>query len=271
MAVIDKFLMGTIVGAMERHQHGDRSVKRDIVSIILDTMETSGQTITPGDIRDIVFAGMIAGRDTTADALSWLMHTLHNNPRVARKLRKEILAALPKFAESESYVPSIDEVQGLPYLEATIRELLRLKPSVPTIPYHCTRDTVFPDGTFVPARTGVMLSLYAMARLENVWGPDAASFVPERFIDAETGDLVQISPTPFVTFSAGPRVCAGRTLAMLELKLVATCVVARFHLEEADGNDVTYSRGASLGMKNPLLMKVERIHVESNSKSSLSS
>ncbi|KAF4142528.1 Cytochrome P450 [Phytophthora infestans] len=107
MAVIDKFLMGTIVGAMERHQHGDRSAKRDIVSIILDTMETSGQRITPGDIRDIVFAGMIAGRDTTADALSWLMHTLHNNPRVARKLRKEILAALPQFAESESYVPSI--------------------------------------------------------------------------------------------------------------------------------------------------------------------
>ncbi|KAF4040677.1 Cytochrome P450 [Phytophthora infestans] len=115
VAMIDEFLMDTIIGTMERQQHGDQSAKRDIVSIILDTMETSGRTITPGDIRDIVFAGMIAGRDTTADALSWLMHALHNNSRVTKKLRVEILASLPKFAESESYVPSIDEVQGLPY------------------------------------------------------------------------------------------------------------------------------------------------------------
>ncbi|EEY69934.1 uncharacterized protein PITG_06471 [Phytophthora infestans T30-4] len=124
MAVIDKFLMGTIVGAMERHQHGDRSAKRDIVSIILDTMETSGQRITPGDIRDIVFAGMIAGRDTTADALSWLMHTLHNNPRVARKLRKEILAALPQFAESESYVPSIFHFTSVKLMEVSGKPLM---------------------------------------------------------------------------------------------------------------------------------------------------
>ncbi|ETI32775.1 hypothetical protein F443_20477 [Phytophthora nicotianae P1569] len=261
MVVVDEFLMGTIIGTMERRQL-DSTLNRDVVSIILDTMETSGQTMTPGDIRDIVFAGMIAGRDTTADALSWLMHALHNNPRVVKKLREEILAKLPKFAESECYVPTMDEVQELPYLEATIRELLRLSPAAPTIPYQCVRDTVFPDGTFIRAGCGVMLSLYSAARLESVWGPNAAEFAPERFIDAETGDLVQISSTPFAAFSAGPRVCVGRTLAMLELKLVTTCLVGRFRLEEAEGQNVTYSRGVSLGMKNPLLMKVARVPIE---------
>ncbi|KAG3060478.1 hypothetical protein PI125_g24876 [Phytophthora idaei] len=109
-----------------------------------------------------------------------------------------------------------------------------------------------------------MLSLYSAARLESVWGPDAASFVPERFIDAGTVELVQMSSTPFVAFSAGPRVCVGRTLAMLELKLVTTCLVARFQLEEVDGQNFSYSRGVSLGTTNPLLMKVERIPVQNN-------
>ncbi|KAG2775290.1 hypothetical protein PC129_g19367 [Phytophthora cactorum] len=114
VVVINEFLMDTIVGTMERRQHesvevGGPTAKLDIMSIILDTMEASGQIITSDDIRDIVFAGMIAGRDTTADALSWLMHALHNNPRVVKYLREEILEKLPKFAESESYVPSMDE------------------------------------------------------------------------------------------------------------------------------------------------------------------
>ncbi|KAG3060479.1 hypothetical protein PI124_g22912 [Phytophthora idaei] len=96
VVVINEFLMDTSVGTMERRQHesveaGGPTAKLDIVSIILDTMEVSGQIITPDDIRVIVFAGVIAGRDTTADALSWLMHALHNNPRVVKNLRKEIL------------------------------------------------------------------------------------------------------------------------------------------------------------------------------------
>ncbi|OWZ03333.1 hypothetical protein PHMEG_00024956 [Phytophthora megakarya] len=260
MVVVNEFLMNTISGTMDRRhlQHESKPRNKDIVSIILDTMETSGQTITPIDIRDIVFAGMIAGRDTTGDGLSWLMHMLHENPRVVKKLREEILTKLPKMAESESYVPSMEEVQELPYLEATVRELLRLIPSAPTIPYQCVKDTVFPDGTFIPASSGVMLSLYSAARLESVWGPDAASFVPERFLDKVTGDLMQMSSTPFLAFSAGPRVCVGRTLAMLELKLVTACLVGRFHLAEVDGQNVTYSRGVSIGMKYPLMMKVER-------------
>ncbi|KAK1944409.1 Cytochrome P450 86A2 [Phytophthora citrophthora] len=259
MVVINEFLMETITSMMERRASKEETNNKDILSIIFDTMESSGQTITPTDIRDIVFTGMIAGRDTTADALAWLMHVLHLNPRVVKKLREEILTKLPKFAESESYVPSMEDVQSLVYLEATIRELLRLYPTAPHIGYHCIRDTVFPDGTFIPADTNVMMSLYVAARLEGVWGADAASFVPERFIDKETGGVLQISSLKFATFSAGPRVCVGRNLAMLELKLVTACLVSRFKLEEVSGQHVTYTRGVTIGMKNPLMMKVEKV------------
>ncbi|KAG6943240.1 hypothetical protein JG688_00017704 [Phytophthora aleatoria] len=262
MVVINEYLMETISTAMNRRraQEGDyQPVNKDIVSIILESMEKSGQTITPSDIRDIAFAGMIAGRDTTADALSWLMHELHHHPRVVKKLREELITKLPQFGYSESYVPSMDEVQDLPYLEATIREVLRLFPPVPIIPYHCYRDTVFPDGTFIPADSAVLLSPYSTARLESVWGSDASSFVPERFLDTKSEELLKVATTEFAAFSAGSRVCVGRNLAMLELKLVVSCLVSYFRLVEVSGQNVTHGNGVTIRMKNPLMMKVERV------------
>ncbi|KAK1944311.1 Cytochrome P450 86A22 [Phytophthora citrophthora] len=268
MVVINKFLMDTISFTIEKRRTQQDTTKgntelerKDIVSIIIDTMDASGQDITPTDLRDIAFAGMIAGRDTTADALSWLLHMLHKNPRVLDKLREELFLKLPQLAKSESYVPSMDQIQELPYLEATIRELLRLFPPVPTIPYHCSRDTVFPDGTFVPAESAVLLSVYSTARLENVWGSDAAKFVPERFLDKESAKLLPVSSTKFASFGTGPRVCVGRNLALLELKLVVSCLVSRFRLEEVSGQVVTHGRGVTLRMKDPFMMKVEVLRV----------
>ncbi|RLN90215.1 hypothetical protein BBJ28_00017464 [Nothophytophthora sp. Chile5] len=266
MIVIDEFVMDTVSSAIERRQLRSElaaqddlahPTERDIVSIILDTMEAGGHAVTPSEVRDIAMAGLIAGRDTTADALSWLLHVLHQNPRVEGKLRAEIREELPKFGDSMSYLPSMEEVQELPYLEAMIRELLRLFPSVPVIPYHCVSNTVFPDGTFIPKGIDIMLSLYASGRLTSVWGPDAAEFVPERFLDGETGKLLQMPPTTLAAFSAGPRACVGQRLAMLEMKIVATCLVSRFHLVEAPGQNVTYSWGLSLRMKHPLMVRVE--------------
>ncbi|RLN90213.1 hypothetical protein BBJ28_00017466 [Nothophytophthora sp. Chile5] len=271
MVVINQFVMEIIASAMERRQlqgenpaHGgdlEQPLNKDIVSIVLDTMEASGHAVTPTEVRDIALAGLIAGRDTTGDSLSWLLHMLHQNPRVEGKLRAEILATIPKMTESESYMPSMEEVQSLQYLEATVREVLRLFPPVPIIPYNCIRDTVFPDGTFIPVGTDISLLTYASGRIPSVWGPDAADFLPERFLDGKTGNLLQMPPTKFAAFSAGPRVCVGRNLAMLEMKIVITCLVSRFYLAQVPGQDVRYIRGVTLGMKNPLLMQVESIAV----------
>ncbi|KAG2781787.1 hypothetical protein Pcac1_g8243 [Phytophthora cactorum] len=187
MVVINEYLMETISTAMNRRraQEGDyQPVNKDIVSIILESMEKSEQTITPSDIRDIAFAGMIAGRDTTADALSWLMHELHHHPRVVKKLREELI----------KNCHSLD--------------------------------------------SAVLLSPYSTARLESVW---------------------DLTPHQFAAFSAGSRVCVGRNLAMLELKLVVSCLVSYFRLVEVSGQNVTHGNGVTIRMKNPLMMKVERV------------
>ncbi|RLN93619.1 hypothetical protein BBJ28_00017397 [Nothophytophthora sp. Chile5] len=150
-------------------------------------------------------------------------------------------------------------MQSLPYLEATIRELLRLLPPVPFTPKRCIRDTVFPDGTFVPAGTDVGLAYLTTARLTSVWGPDAASFVPERFLDPETGKLLEKLPTKLTAFNPGPRVCVGRNLAMLELKTVVACLLGRFRVIEEPGQTIVTGTSITYSMKNPLMVSVQRI------------
>ncbi|KAE8904470.1 hypothetical protein PF005_g26614 [Phytophthora fragariae] len=265
MAVISSFVMSCISDAIERRKkrleaaaYGEpvEPVAKDIVSILLETEDTTGEPVLPKDVFNISLAGVLAGKDTTGDATSWLMHLLHENPRVEQKLRAELLAKVPKLAVDESYVPSMEELDAITYLEATIRESLRLKPPAPCVTQHCTQDTVFPDGTFVPKGMDTTLLYHASALLPSVWGPDAAEFNPERFLD-DNGKLLVLPPLKFIAFSAGPRKCVGRKLAMIEMKVVTACLVSRFHLVEVPGQDIRGTMGISLGMKNGMKVNVQ--------------
>ncbi|KAL3670173.1 hypothetical protein V7S43_004488 [Phytophthora oleae] len=268
VALIDEFIMKIISTAIETRRQRQEDIKagrpipkadKDIVSIVLECMEQDGDMVSPVDVRNIAVAALGAGRDTSADAMSWLMHTLTLHPQVEKKLRTEILENLPKFTTSSSYVPSMDEVQGLVYLEATIRELLRLQTPVPFTMRECIHDTVFADGTFVPKGTNVGMCHYGAARRTEVWGSDALEFKPERFINSKTGKLVQTPSAKFNAFSGGQRVCVGKALAMLEMKLVIATLVGRFHFTEVPSQDVHYAMGITIGMRNSLMMTVEPV------------
>lgn len=265
---IDHFIMTIISRAIaarrQRQQHGQKGTpvqgaNQDIVSIVLECMEQEGDFVSPRDVRNIAVAALGAGRDTSADAMSWLVHTLTQHPQVERKLRAELHEKLPNLVQSNTYVPSIDDLQGLVYLDATIRELLRLQTPVPFTMRECVRDTVFSDGTFVPKGTTVGMCHFGAARRTEVWGPDAAAFRPERFIDANTGKLLHTPVAKFNAFSGGQRVCVGKALAMLEMKLVIATLVGRFHFTEVPGQSVEYAMGITIGMKSSLYMKVEAV------------
>ncbi|ETN16630.1 hypothetical protein PPTG_05801 [Phytophthora nicotianae INRA-310] len=267
--VIDEHIMRIVSEAIQRRQERKEAIKagkdvkpadKDIVSIILDSMETNNQVVDPVEVRNIAAAALIAGRDTTADALGWLLHVLSENPNVEAKLRSELLKHMPKLATDSKYVPTVEELSEVPYLEATIRELLRVMPAGPLIATHCVRDTVFPDGTFVPKNTDIGIAFYTTGRLTSVWGEDALEFKPERFLDAETGEIIKVSSSKFCAFSAGPRICVGRNLAYLEMKIVIANIVSRFHLvPEPNQPTPAYTQGITLGMQTPLMMRVETV------------
>ncbi|CAI5735867.1 unnamed protein product [Hyaloperonospora brassicae] len=273
--VIDEHVMGIVSCAIQRRRERQEAIEKgnagrpdyakDIVSIILDSMESKDQVVDPVEVRNIATAALIAGRDTTGDALSWLLHLLSENPIVEAKLRSELLKHLPQLATETEYVPSVEEIDTVHYLEATIREVLRLYPAGPLIATHCSRDTVFPDGTFVPRDTDIGIALYTTGRLPTVWGEDALQFKPERFLDATTGEVLKMSSCKFCAFSAGPRSCVGRNLAYLEIKIVVTNILSRFHLVPEAGQKPAYTQGITLGMQTPLMMRVEAIRVQDSS------
>lgn len=281
MAVVNEMAYGLISKCIELRQRSQSQPsaiteaseperQKHLVDLLLDVADAEGLDFTPTQVRDLVVNALVAGRDTTAEALSWTCHLLHQHPRVVAALRDELRRAKLPVGEdqSEPYVPTMDDVQALPYFEATIREGLRLYPPASFTVKHCIKDSWLPTdgkshdagaGTFVPAGTDVAVSVYAMGRLPRVWGADAAQFRPERFLDETTGKLLAMSPFRFSAFSGGPRVCVGQALAMLQIKLVLAAVVARFDLSELPGQEVTYTTsGITLSMKNPLLVRATR-------------
>uniref|UniRef100_A0AAV1TSB7 Cytochrome P450 n=1 Tax=Peronospora matthiolae TaxID=2874970 RepID=A0AAV1TSB7_9STRA len=264
--VIDEHLMRFIADAIERRRSRVAKQKagepaafadKDIVSIVLDTMESTGLSMNPVEVRNIALASIVAGRDTTADCMSWLVHMLTQNPEVETKLRNEIRTKIPHISNDMEYIPSLEDVNRVPYLEACIRELLRLYPSGPLITTHCMEDTVFPDGTFVPAKTDIGIALFSVGRLTSVWGEDALEFKPERFIDNETGEVIPMTATKFAPFSAGPRICVGQALALIEMKIAIASMVGRFYMVPEPDQKVAYTQGISLGMMTPLMMRLE--------------
>jgi cytochrome P450 len=93
-------------------------------------------------------------------------------------------------------------------------ETLRLHPSVPSNQKYALEDDIWPDGTIIKAGYYVNWSPYAQGRSTKVWGPNAAEFYPERWIDEE-GGLRRESAGKWPAFHAGPRICLGKFVIMI--------------------------------------------------------
>ncbi|KAK1945921.1 Cytochrome P450 86A2 [Phytophthora citrophthora] len=240
-----------------------RAKSLSMLSLFLDTVDRSPKAeeklYDPVYLRDVVVNFLVSGRDTTAQALSWFFFNVSQNPQVEAKLRQEIYKKLPELMTSECCVPTLQQVNRLVYLEAVIKETLRLYPSMPISPKFAVRDTVLSDGTFIRSGTMVCLPLYAMGRMPHVWGPDAAKFKPERWIDPSTKKIISISAFKFVAFNAGPRMCLGTSLAGLELKLVAAALLSRFHIHVENPEAVDYDFSLTLPVKGPMNVRLARV------------
>ena len=159
-------------------------------------MERSEEEITDEDLRDIIMNFLIAGRDTTANALSWAFYRLCIHPEVQEKAYKEVRKVCAEFNLDMPLSPSpvAEEVtdtgpdipfqciQKMDYIEAFCMEVLRLHPSVPKIGKYALVDDVLPNGTEVKKGMMVVFSPYVMGRTERMWDK-CNDFLPERFLE----------------------------------------------------------------------------------------
>ena len=116
------------------------------------------------------------------------------------------------------------------YVHAAITESMRLYTPVPVNTVHAKAADVLPDGTAVGAGWFVTYNSYAMGRMESVWGEDAGTYRPERWLDATEGTFRPESPFRYPVFHAGPRICLGKEMAYIQMKSIVACVLEEFQL-----------------------------------------
>ncbi|KAE9226533.1 hypothetical protein PF004_g11599 [Phytophthora fragariae] len=196
----------------------------DMLDLLLGQQCSSKSSKDPQFLAEFVLGLVVAARESMAHALSVCLQCLAQHSEEQEKLACEL-----KEAEDEGKDP-----QAAVYLEAVVKEALRLYPAKSFIRRRARLDTVLSDGTFVAAGTEVAMDLYTMARRETVWGQASAQFRPQRWIDSTTGKLRPTSSYKFNAFLGGPRACLGADLAMTEMKAVLAKVISRIHLDAVD-------------------------------------
>ncbi|XP_034904442.1 cytochrome P450 704C1-like [Populus alba] len=206
--------------------------KDDILSRFLQVTEND-----PTYLRDIILNFVIAGKDTTAAALSWLIYMLCKHPAVQNKIAQEVKEAtkVNEITDFAEFAASINEeaLEKMNYLHAAITETLRLYPSVPVDAKVCFSDDTLPDGFNVRKGDMVAYQPYAMGRMKFIWGDDAEEYKPERWLN-EDGVFQQESPFKFTAFQAGPRICLGKEFAYRQMKIFAAVLLGSFIFKLAD-------------------------------------
>ncbi|RZC92886.1 hypothetical protein C5167_007909 [Papaver somniferum] len=208
-------------------------------------------------VIDIVISFILAGQDTISAALAWFFWLVSCNPRVEYEILKEI--------NQTSEEPSYDDVKDMVYIHASLCESMRLYPPVPLDSKEAASDDILPDGTVIKNGMRVSFSIYAMGRMEHMWGSDCNEFKPERWLEKEnvTGKLSFMGKDPYTypIFQAGPRICLGKEMAFLQMKMVAVEVLRRFHVvPTANKNNYApvYVSYLASKMKGDFPVKIEK-------------
>ncbi|KAI3462002.1 hypothetical protein Pfo_018665 [Paulownia fortunei] len=214
----------------------------DLLTSYINGDESTGLDCNDKFLRDTILNFMIAGRDTTSSALTWFMWLVSTHPEVEKKIREELNSVVPDKEAEKWRLFQVDELRNLVYLHGALCESLRLYPPVPF--QH-------------KAPMKVLFSMYAMGRMDYIWGKDSKEFKPERWI-TERGTIKYEPSYKFLAFNAGPRTCLGKEVAFTQLKSVAAAIVHNYQVEVVEGHPVTPNVSVILYMKHGLKVRVTK-------------
>lgn len=206
----------------------DDSQRHDMLSRLLDVLEKSGDKIglTHHEVTGEMWVAVIAGADSTAGGLRAVIYHLLKHPRVMAKLIAEVDQAF----ESGSLTHPVQHAQviTLPYLMAVCKEAARIWPSFQvTMPrYAPAQGLQLPNGFFVPEGYRVGMGPFVVQRDFELFGEDAETFRPERWLEADRERLRQMN-TSMLSFGAGTRTCTGQHVSSEQSATIDEVVLMR--------------------------------------------
>ncbi|KAF7359914.1 hypothetical protein MVEN_00717300 [Mycena venus] len=219
------------------------------------------QRLSDEDVIAQVPTFLVAGHESPSTALTWTLFALAQNTTAQARLRDELFGV-------PTDRPSMDELNELPYLDSVVRETLRLYPPVRETTRIALTNDVVPLGTPVTDTNGmvheslhvrkgepIIISIIAMNCDEEIWGPDAMQFRPERW-DAPPPGASAIPGVwgHMLTFLGGPRSCIGFRFALVEMKALIFTLVRSFEFELAVPIAEMGQKGTALVQRRPIVL-----------------
>lgn len=203
----------------------------NLLEAMLVAADAPDSGIDDHQVAGNVLTLLLAGEDTTANTIAWMIHLLWRHPQALARARDEVRATV-----ADPLRPTREELERLEYVEACAHETMRLKPVAPLLGLQTLHETTVGD-VQVPA--GVMV--FCVMRRDSVsdaFIPQAAAFDPSRWlVDGGARQAASAAKRISMPFGAGPRICPGRYLALLEMKMAMAMLLNHFDIEGVDTPD----------------------------------
>ncbi|WP_131768745.1 cytochrome P450 [Candidatus Protofrankia californiensis] len=221
----------------------------DLLSLLLSARDAdTGDGMDDTQVRDEVLTIMLAGHETTANALTWTFHLLGRHPEVAAALHAELDTVL------SGRRPTVADLPHLPFTDAVFKESMRLYPPVWAMSRYLVEDRIV-GGYPLPAGSTLLLSQWVVHR-DGKWWPEPERFDPSRWI----GDRVDPDRPRYAyfPFGGGPHQCIGNSFAQTEGALALATISRRWMFEPVAGLQITPEPLVTLRPRDGLPMTIRR-------------
>ncbi|KAL3514022.1 hypothetical protein ACH5RR_026739 [Cinchona calisaya] len=238
---------------IQDHRQLGKSLKishdSDFVDVLLSL--EGEEKLDEDDMVAVLWEMIFRGTDTTALLTEWIMAELVLNPQIQTNLHNELKSVLGTKSVKD------EDMAKLPYLQAIVKETLRLHPPGPLLSWArlSTENVHLSNGMVIPANTVAMVNMWAITHDPNVWA-DPWKFKPERFIPSAGGVNVDVrgNDLRLAPFGAGRRGCPGKNLGLASVSLWVAKLVQNFKWVENEAQPVDFTEVLKLSseMKKPL-------------------
>lgn len=230
--------------------------REDLLSILLTAADEGETDLSEAEIRDNLLTFLFAGHETTSLALTYTLMCLADHPDVAAKLRREVDAV------SDGQRVTVEDVSRLEYVEAVIKESMRLYPPAYILFRSVLEDTRM-DGYLVPEGAVLSIPITAIHTDPRYWDRPE-TFDPDRWMDGGGGGGGEANGEgggdrpeyAYLPFGGGPRHCIGMRFAMLEMKLIVPTILQAFDLELSSDSEPEFDPGVTLQPATDVLIRL---------------
>ena len=242
MRTVDETVWGVIHDRQAHPKDAD-----DLLGLLLSVRDEQGKPLPLRRVRDEATTFILAGHETTANALSWTWYLLALNADAREQMLAEVDAVLGDRR------PTVKDLPRLQWTTACVHEAMRHFPPAWIFPRTAIADDVI-DGHYIPRGSSVLIPIYALHHDERFW-PQPNVFDPNRFLGENARKHHR---SAYLPFGGGRRVCIGMSFALMEMTLVTAIMSQRFTYDLVPGHPVEPEATLTLRPKHGLKMVARR-------------